>query len=104
MPDDVMVPSVKGITENAMSYAYGAGAGILYDALSNIVGSSLIGGALAAVGAASFLKPEKAEIVSTFLGLNAGAVSGLGSTLAGVVPFRLNLFGRSGPTDTSDIV
>lgn len=68
MMEKVGVPTVHGIKESMISYALGAGGGLLYGLSSRIFGSGLIGGLLGAGLAGATIKGTRGEIIATVLG------------------------------------
>jgi len=75
--EKVGVPTFSGIKESMISYAIGAGGGILYGLSTAIFGSGLIGGLIGAGIAGAAIKGVRGEIISTVLGFQTivGAMS-----------------------------
>ena len=74
------VPSIGGVTSGLKSYGWGAGFGILYNVLSGLTGSGLVGSALSAGVASAVVKGEEGKVITAMLGFQAGAA--LGNPLA----------------------
>jgi hypothetical protein len=82
----VSAPSMSGIKTSAVDYAAGFGGNMLYQLLSRITGSGLIGGAIAAILTGSVIAGERGRMLATLLGFQSGAnmnLSGSTGTTAG---------------------
>jgi len=79
--EKVGVPTFSGIKENAISYALGAGGGLLYSISTSIFGTGLIGGLLAACVVGATIKGVRGEMLSTMLGFMT-IVGGMGASQA----------------------
>ena len=80
----VGMPSKSGIKDAVVSYAVGAGGGLLYSLSSAIFGNGFIGGILGAIAAGSFIKGNRGETLATVLGFQslAGLTSGAAAPAA----------------------
>lgn len=74
---EIGTPTKKGVKSALMDYATGAGGGLVYSILANVLGNGLIGGAAGAAIAGSVIKGTKGEILATMLGFQA-IVGGFG--------------------------
>lgn len=86
MPDIISVPTVSGLKGAATDYVVGLGGGLLTAFATQITGSGLIGGAVAAAFAGSIVKGERGTIIATIAGYNAvqtGALTGGGDGNSG---------------------
>lgn len=79
MARGIGVPSVGGMKGAMVSYAYGAGGGLIYSLASNMFGSGLLGSLASAAIAGSVIKGVKGEIIATVLGFNGIVASMAGS-------------------------
>lgn len=69
---DIAVPTVSRIQTSLTNYGIGGVAGLAYRFTTNLVGSGLVGGAVAAALAGSIVKGDKGEIIATMLGFQTG--------------------------------
>jgi len=83
MAENIGVPSVGGFKHSMVSYAYGAGGGLIYSLFTGIMGNGLLGSLVSAGLAGSVIKGTKGEIIATVLGFN-GIVASMGSGAASV--------------------
>lgn len=79
MPDIVSVPTISGLKGAATDYVVGLGGGVLTALATQLTGSGLIGGAIAAAFAGSVIKGERGTIIATIAGYNAVTASALGA-------------------------
>lgn len=91
----IAVPSASNVMSSLQDYGMGAVAGVGYRIVSQVVGSSMIGGAIAAALTGAVIKGPAGKIIAVQLGFVAGqqllAGGGLGS-----LPIIGNLFGGGG--------
>ena len=80
----IAVPTTRGVTGGIMGYGTGVLVGAAYRMVSNITGSGLIGGAIAAGGAAAFAKGPGSDAIPVMLGFQAGQTLNIGGNLGGL--------------------
>ncbi len=81
--EKVGLPSVGGMKDSLVSYAVGAGGGLLFGLSNALFGSGLIGGLAGAAIAGSMIKGVRGETIATMLGFQTGlAMIGSGSSKA----------------------
>lgn len=79
MAQAVGVPTVGGVTDSVKDYAVGAVGGIGYALASQIFGSGLIGGAVAAGLTGATIKGQRGATLATILGF-MGIMGGFGAS------------------------
>jgi len=82
----IAVPSVGGIQKSMMSYGVGILAGVGYQMITKVVGSSLIGGAVAAAVTGAAVKGQIGEMIAVNLGFQVGQLGIGGLGLGGLLP------------------
>ncbi len=66
------IPTTRGIGRSLGQYGSGLIAGLGFNLISNVVGSSLIGGAIAAALTGAVVKGNAGEIIAISVGFQAG--------------------------------
>lgn len=72
MAEKIGLPSASGIKDSFISYAVGAGGGLLFGLSSALFGSGLLGGLAGTAIAGSMIKGVRGEIIATNLGFQTG--------------------------------
>lgn len=91
---DVGVPTTGRLAGSAGDWAYGLAGGLAYTVLGRIsnryIGSPLVGGAIAGIGAGAIVKGTRGEIIATVAGFNSAfspEVAGFVDNALGTVGF-----------------
>ena len=69
---EIGIPSVGGVQDALMAFGVGGVGGIVYTMAANLLGNSLIGGAVAAALAGSVVKGAKGDVIATIAGFQTG--------------------------------
>ena len=72
MAAEIGVPTVRGVQSGLMDYGAGGVAGVVYRTVSQVTGSSLVGGAISAALASSVTKGQLAPIIAVNMGFGTG--------------------------------
>ena len=77
------IPTVGGVQNSLVNYAMGAAGGFVFNFVSKMTGSGLIGGAVAAGLAGATLKGPAGQTIATMAGFAVGASGFQGLNLPG---------------------
>ena len=69
---EIGIPSVSGVQGALVAFGVGGVGGVVYTMAANLLGNSLIGGAVAAALAGSVVKGAKGDVIATIAGFQTG--------------------------------